>query len=120
MLRQRIEAQNQRTAELSLTANQWLDTVLTRVRLGINLNEPAFAEENITFRQLHNIDCNENPQFYSESSQHADDNYEPRCIDELDSQDEDEEEGEEEISLPIPDQMRINSPIPFLERDSSE
>ena len=75
-LRQRIEAQNQQTRELGLTAKQWLDTVLTCVRSGINLDEPAFAEGNITFHQLQNIDRNENPQFYSELSQHADDNYE--------------------------------------------
>ena len=56
--------------ELGLTAGQWLDTVLAHVRLGINLNEPAFAEGNITFCQLCNIDRNENPQFYSESFQH--------------------------------------------------
>ena len=42
-LQQRIEAQNQRTRELGLTASQWLDTVLTHVQLGINLDEPAFA-----------------------------------------------------------------------------
>ena len=72
------------------------------------------------FRQLRNIDRNENPQFYSESSQHEDDNYEPRCLDELDSQDEDEEEGEEEIPLHIPDRTRINSLIPFSEQGSSE
>ena len=48
-LQQRIEAQNQRTVELGLTANQWLDTVLTRIQLGINLDEPAFAEGNIMF-----------------------------------------------------------------------
>ena len=49
VLRQRVEAQNQRTRELGLTTGQWLDTVLTHVRSGINLNEPAFAEGNITF-----------------------------------------------------------------------
>ena len=119
-LRQRIKVQNQRTRELGLTAEQWLDTVLTHVRSGINLDEPAFAEGNITFRQLRNINRNENPQFYSESSQHADDNYEPPCHEESDSQDKDEEEGEEKIPLPIPDRTRINSPIPFSEQGLSE
>ena len=51
-LQQRIEAQNRRTRELGLTAEQWLDTVLTCIQSGINLNEPAFAEGNITFHQL--------------------------------------------------------------------
>ena len=119
-LRQRIEVQNQRTRELGLTAKQWLDTVLTHVQLGINLDEPAFAEGNITFCQLQNINRNENPQFYSESSQHTDNNYEPPRYEESDSQDEDEEEGEEEIPLPIPDQTRINSRIPFSEQGLSE
>ena len=50
--RQRVKAQNQRTRDLSLTAGQWLDTVLARVRSGINLDKPAFAEGNITFHQL--------------------------------------------------------------------
>ena len=79
-----------------------------------------FAEGNITFHQLHNIDHNENPQFYLELSQHADDNYEPPRHEELDSQNKDEEEGEEEILLPIPDQTRINSLILSLEQGSSE
>ena len=119
-LRQRIKDQNRRTRELGLTAEQWLDTVLTHVRSGINLDKPAFAEGNITFRQLRNINRNKNPQFYSESSQHADDNYKPPRHEELDSQDEDEEEGVEEIPLPIPDRTRINSPIPFSEQGSSK
>ena len=59
------------------------------------------------FCQLRNIDCNENPHFYSESSQHEDDNYQPQCLDELDSQG--EEEGEEETppayTRPVRDQF---------------
>ena len=51
-LQQRIEAQNWRTRELGLTADQWLESVLTRVQSGINLDEPASAEGNITFHQL--------------------------------------------------------------------
>ena len=49
-----------------------------------------------------------------------DDDYKPPHHKESDSPAEDEEEGEEEIPLPIPDQTRINSPIPSLEQDSSE
>ena len=93
MLQQRVESQNRRIGELGLTAGQWLDTVLAHVQSGIDLNEPTFVEENITFCQLRNIDHNKNPQFYSKLSQHADDNHEPTHLDELDSQDEDEEEG---------------------------
>ena len=72
------------------------------------------------FRQLQNIDQNENPQFHSELSQQEDDNYDPPHLDESDSQDEDEEEGEEDNPLPIPDPMVINSLTPSLEQDSSE
>ena len=88
--------------------------------MGINLNEPAFAEGNITFHQLRNINHNENPQFYSELSQHVDDNYRPTHLDELDNQAEDEEEGEEEIPLPIPDQTGTNFLTLFSEQDLSE
>ena len=49
-----------------------------------------------------------------------DDNYEPPCHEESDSPAEDEEEGEEEIPLPIPDWSRINSLILSLEQGSSE
>ena len=49
-----------------------------------------------------------------------DNNYEPSCLDKLDSQDEDEEEEEEENPLPIPDQTVINSLTPSLEQDSSK
>ena len=116
----RVESHNQRVRELGLTTNQWLDTVLTHVQSRINLDEPAFTEGNITFRQLQNINRNKNPQFYSESSQHKDDNHEPVCLDGSDSQDEDEEEGEEENPLPMPDPMGTNSLTPSLEQDSSE
>ena len=77
--------------------------MLTRIQSGINLDKPAFAEGNITFRQLRNINRNENPEFYLESSQHADNNYKPPCHEESDSLAKDEEEGEEESPLPIPD-----------------
>ena len=50
----------------------------------------------------------------------VDDNYEPRRLDELDSQDEDEEDEVEETPLPILDRMRINSPIPSSEQGSSK
>ena len=101
-----------------MTVDKRLGGLLTHIQLGINFDNIAFTEGNITFRQLRNIDRNENPQFYSELSQHKDDNYQPQCLDELDSQD--EEEGEEETPLPIPDPLGINSLTLSLEQDSSE
>ena len=70
------------------------------------------------FQQLRNIDHNENPQFYLELSQHADNNYKPPRLEESDSQD--EEEGEDESPLPIPDLTGINSSTPSSEQDLSE
>ena len=45
-------------------------------------------------------------------------NYQPQCLDELDSQDEEEEE--EETPLPIPDPSGINSLTPSSEQDMNE
>ena len=115
---QRVKSHNQWVRELPLTVNQRLDSLLTHIWLGINLNEIAFSDGNITFRQLRNIDCNENPQFYSELSQHEDDNYEPSHLEELDSQN--EKEGEEESPLPIPDPTGINSLTPSSVQDLSK
>ena len=117
-LQQRVIAHNQRVWEQPLTVDKRLGGLLTRIRSGINLNKIAFTEGNITFCQLRNIDRNKNPHFYLELSQHEDNNYQPQCLDELDSQD--EEEGEEEIPLTIPDPSGINSLTPSSEQDLSE
>ena len=55
-----------------------------------------------------------------ESSQLTDNNFEPTHLDESDSQDKDKEEGAEEIPLPIPDRMAINSLTPSSEQDLNE
>ena len=51
------------------------DEVLAQVRSGVNLDKLVFNEENITLRNLQNIDHNANPHLYSESSQAVDNNY---------------------------------------------
>ena len=117
-LRQRVKTHNQRAREQPLTVDQHLNGLLTRIQSGINLDKITFTEGNIQYRHLCDIDCNENPQFYMELSQHEDDNYQPQCLDELDSQD--EEEGEEENPLPIPDPSGISSSTPSSEQDSSK
>ena len=101
-----------------MTVDKRLGGLLTHIQLSINFDNIAFTEGNITFQQLRNIDCNKNPQFYLESSQNEDDNYQPQCLDELDSQD--EEEGEEEIPLPIPDPSGTSSLTQSSEQDLSE
>ena len=77
-----------------------VEQLLAQIRSGINIDEIAFTEGNITFWKLQNIDQNTNPVFHTESSQHADDNYEPPCLEDFNSQE--EVGGKEEISLPIP------------------
>ena len=75
-------------------------------------------EGNITYWQLPNIDCSENPKFYTKSSQHAYNNYQPPHIEDFDSQD--EEEGEEENPLPIPDPSGTHMRNPHSEHSSGE
>ena len=51
-LRQRIEAHNQRLREQPPTPSQRLAALLARIRSGVNLDEVAFTEGNITYRNL--------------------------------------------------------------------
>ena len=55
-LHQRIEDHNRRIRELPLTPEQWLESILTRIRSGENLDELVFMEGNITYHQLRRID----------------------------------------------------------------
>ena len=75
-------------------------------------------EGNITYWQLPNIDCSENPKFYTKSSQHAYNNYQPPRIEDFDSQD--EEEGEEENPLPIPGPLGTHTRNAHSEHSSGE
>ena len=78
-LRQRIEAHNRSLREQPPTPIQRLAAILTRIRFGINLDEIAFQEGNIKFRQLRRIDQGQNPHLYTEVSLQEDANYEPPC-----------------------------------------
>ena len=51
-LRQRIEAHNQSLREQPSTPRQCLAALLAHIRSGVNLNEVAFTEGNITYRNL--------------------------------------------------------------------
>ena len=50
--RQRIEAHNQSLQEQPLTPRQRLAALLAHIRSRVNLDEVAFAEGNITYRNL--------------------------------------------------------------------
>ena len=117
MLWQRIEAHNQHIRQLPATVDLRVEQLLARIRSDINLDQIDFTEGNITFQHLWNIDQNTKPKFYTESSQHADDNYEPPCLEDFDSQ---EEEGEEENPLPIPDLLGTHTRNPHSEHSSGE
>ena len=109
------------------TPQQHLAVLLARIQSGINLDEVAFPEGNITYRQLRRIDQLSNPHLYTKASLQEDAAYQPPHYQDVQSEGEEEEEGEveEECPLPIPDlsgtQLLIprsehNSPEPSLER----
>ena len=78
-LRQRIEAHNQSLREQPSTPRQRFAALLTRIWSRVNLDEVAFQEGNITYRQLWRIDQGQNPHLYTEVSLQEDANYEPPC-----------------------------------------
>ena len=100
--------------------------LLTRVRSGENLDEPAFGEGTLTYRQLRRIDQQRNPHLYTEASLLEDADYQSPHYQGNPSEDEEEEEGEieaeeeqvEEHPLPIPEPQGIHSRIPRSEHNS--
>ena len=58
---QRVEAFNGRIRERPLTPEARVDSILERVRAGINLDELAFSEGSLTYRNLRRIDQLTNP-----------------------------------------------------------
>ena len=119
-LRQWIEAHNQSLRKQPLTPRQRLAALLTCIQSRINLDEVAFSEGNITYRQLWRIDQLSNPHLYTKVSLREDTAYEPPCY--QDSQDEgeaeEEVEEEEDTPLPIPQPPGTQSEIPPLEHNS--
>ena len=99
---------------------------MTRIRSGENLDEPAFGEGSLTFRQLRRIDQQRNPHLYTEASLLEDADYQPPRYQEDPSEVEEEEEGEtqveeeqvEEQPLPIPEPQGILLRIPRSEHNS--
>ena len=67
--------------------------LLARIRSGINLNEVAFPEGNITYGQLWRIDQLSNPHLYTEASIQEDAAYQPPHYQDAQSEGEEEEAG---------------------------
>ena len=101
-----------------MTVDQRVEQLLARIWSGVNLDEITFTEGNIQCRHLCDIDQNTNSQFNTESSQAVDDNYQPPCLEDFNSPD--EEEGEEEIPLPIPGPLGTHTRNPHSEHSSRE
>ena len=119
-LRQRIEAHNQSLREQPSTPRQRLAALLARIQSGVNLDEVAFTEGNITYRNLWRIDQQSNPHLYTEASLQEDAAYEPPCYqDDLDEEEAEEEaEVEEQQPLPMLLQPRIQSATLHSEHNS--
>ena len=117
---QRVKSHNQHLRELSLTPEEHLERF--HIWSGINLDKVAFTKGHITHHHLWEIDQNANPQFYTKSSQHVDNNYESPCFQDISSEGEEEEEvkEEEECPLPIPDPLGTHLEILHSEHSSRE
>ena len=99
---QRIEAHNRSLREQPPTPRQRLAAILTRIWSRVNLDEVAFQEGNITYRQLWRIDQGLNPHLYTKVSLLEDANYEPPHYQDAQEEGEVEEEVEEEEQQPLP------------------
>ena len=119
---QRIEAHNQSLQEQPSTPRQRLAALLARIWSGVNLDEVAFTEGNITYRNLQRIDQQLNPHLYTEASLQEDAAYDPpRYQDDQDKEEEEEEaEVEEQQPLPVLLQPRIQSATQHSEHNSPE
>ena len=101
-----------------MTPHQHLEALLACIRSGENLDKVAFTEGNITYRQLQRIDQLSNPHLHTKASQLEDANYQPPRFQDIQSEGQEEEEGEvkEEHPLPLPDPMGTHLAILHSER----
>ena len=83
-----------------IAADLTVEQLLAHIRSGIDLDQLTFMEGNITYWNFWNIDRSANPQFYTNLSDAADNNYKPPHH--KDSETTGEEEEKEENPLPIP------------------
>ena len=70
------------------TADLTVDQVLAQIRSGVNLDQLAFREGNITYQ---NLNRNANPHLCAKLSNAVDDNYEQTFHEESENEDEDED-----------------------------
>ena len=99
---------------------------MAHIRSEENLDEPAFGEGTLTYRQLRRIDQQHNPQLYTEASLLEDADYQPPRYQGDQSEEEGEVEGEtqaeeepvEEHPLPIPEPSGIHLRTPPSEHNS--
>ena len=85
-----------------LTADLTVDQVFARIQSGVDLDQPAFREGNITYWNLQNIDRNANPQFYTELSNAVGNNYEQPCLEDSETMGDEEEEEQNPLLIPGP------------------
>ena len=85
-----------------MTPRQRLAALLAHIQSGVNLDELAFAEGNITYRQLQRIDQQSNPHLYTEASLQEDTVYQPPRYQDNQEEGEAEEEVEVEEQQPLP------------------
>ena len=107
---------------MPLTPRERLEALIAHIQSGRNLDEIAFTEGNVTYRQLWRIDQLANPEFYTKVSLLEDAGYQTPCFqDNPDEGEEEEREGEEEEHpLPIPDPLGTHLEILVLEHNSPE
>ena len=119
---QRIIEHNRSLRELPLTPHRCLEALLAHIWPGENLDEVAFTEGNITYRQLRRIDQSSNPHLYTKTSLLEGTDYQPPRFQDAQSEGEEEEEGEvkEEHPLPIPEPLGTHLEIPHSEHNSPE
>ena len=92
-----------------ITADLTVEQLLAQIRSGVNLDQVAFMEGNITYQHLQNIDRNANPQFYTELSNAVDDNYELPHHKDSETRGEDEEEEENPLPIQGPSPIHLTS-----------
>ena len=79
-VRHRVEQYNRALREGPSTPQQHLVALLARIQSRVNLDEVAFPEGNITYRQLWRIDESSNPHLYTEASLQEGAAYQPPCF----------------------------------------
>ena len=78
-----------------------IQEILQRIQSGWDLDQVAFREGRITFQNLRDINRSDNPQFYSNPSDTADEDSLSRFQEDRENEGEEELQGEEDHNLPL-------------------